>query len=79
MLFPHHAKQTGNNIEIEAQCIKCRAVTPITVTVQELKAYWNGSVIQEAFSNLDCDQRELLISGICGKCFDDVFSKDEEC
>ena len=33
--------------------------------------------IQDAFFGLTPDQRELLITGICGKCFDGMFADEE--
>lgn len=31
--------------------------------------------IQDALPNLTADERELLVSGICGKCFDKMFAE----
>lgn len=38
----------------------------------------NGMMIQKALPYLNADIRELLISGTCGKCFDDLFGEIEE-
>ena len=48
--------------------------------VNELDAIrWKtGSHIQVAMPYLTADERELLISGICGKCFDKMFGGGEE-
>ena len=35
-------------------------------------------LIQNAMPNLSADDRELLISGICGPCFDKMFPPEEE-
>jgi len=37
----------------------------------------NGMHIQNAFPYLDSGQREILISGICGPCFDKIFEGKE--
>ena len=37
-----------------------------------------GAHIQRAYKSLTADERELLISGTCGPCFDSLFEKDEE-
>ena len=36
-----------------------------------------GELIQEALPELSADQRELLISGTCPKCWDELFPPDE--
>ena len=43
-----------------------------------IEEYRNGSHIQDAFSYLSINERELLLSGICGYCFDAIFPDDEE-
>ena len=35
-----------------------------------------GELIQAAMPELNADQRELLISSICGKCFDAMFASE---
>lgn len=36
-----------------------------------------GESIQKALPMLTPDQREIMISGICGKCFDKMFGGNE--
>lgn len=38
----------------------------------------NGEHIQNVMPYLSVDERELLISGICGKCFDEIIFDDGE-
>ena len=58
----------------EIACIKCGEVFQIPMTVTQYMMYVNGDgKVQEIFPELSADMRELLISGICGKCFDDMF------
>jgi hypothetical protein len=33
---------------------------------------------QDAFPHLTADERELLISGTCGSCFNAMFPEDDE-
>ena len=43
--------------------------------------YWNwqdGAFVQDAFPYLSPDEREMLISGICPKCWDATFNGEEE-
>ncbi len=37
----------------------------------------NGTYIQDAAPYLSVDDRELLISGICGSCFDVLYEGDD--
>ena len=52
--------------------------TEITVPAERFLAWQTGTLIQCAFPDLTTDQRELLISGICGKCFDRVMGEEPD-
>jgi hypothetical protein len=42
-------------------------------------AHWEGgALIQDALGYLTADERELLISGTCGACFDNMFPPEPE-
>jgi len=51
-----------------------------TVMANEMDvAHWEGGAsIQDALGYLTADERELLISGTCGACFDNMFPPDPE-
>jgi hypothetical protein len=51
----------------------CQIPRAVTIQAQELFNWQNGQLIQNAMPNLDSTDREFLISGICGKCFDKMF------
>ena len=40
--------------------------------------YQDGATIQDAFPELDADQRELVLTGICPKCWNDTMGNDGE-
>ena len=63
------------NIEIE--CIFCDKVSNLLVRSDDMRKWENGMYIQDAFPYLDDVERELLLTGICGDCFDDTFSEVE--
>jgi hypothetical protein len=44
----------------------------------ELFNLQRGVLIQNALPNVNEDQREFLISGICGKCFDKMFVEPDD-
>ena len=58
-------------------CICCKNEIRVPIAAPELYAYRQGAYIQEALSN-NTDEREFLMSGICGPCFDSSMSEDDE-
>ena len=58
-------------------CIKCAEPQHITVGQADLDAGQSGTNIQNAMPYLSADDREILFSGICGECFDNMFGGEE--
>jgi hypothetical protein len=50
----------------------------VLVKKTDLQAWKNGEYIQNAMPYLNVDERELLISGTCGPCFDNMFPEEDE-
>ena len=63
---------------IEAQCLRCNATHVMMVNKNDLKRWEHGALIQDAMPYLTPDERELLISGICGTCFKQLFGEEED-
>lgn len=63
----------GNGVTAVRSCISCRTVHIINMTQTEMKKIDSGVHIQDALPNHSADDRELLVSGMCGKCFDKMF------
>ena len=63
-------------ITIETVCPVCGTINYVTVAKADLAKYEadDGMLIQDAFPYLSADEREMLISGICPKCWDMMFS-----
>lgn len=59
-------------------CPQCGKSTEIEVQAVDLRRYNQGAHIQEAFPYLSAADRERLLSGICGDCFDTLFLYTEE-
>ena len=59
--------------EIPAVCVRCGETIIITANVSDLVAWHKGALIQDVLSYLSEDERELLISKTCGKCFEEMF------
>ena len=58
-------------------CIKCAEAQHISVGIADVDAWENGALIQDAMPYLSADDREILISGICGKCFDKIYGVEK--
>ena len=61
---------------LQAQCVSCKDTHVLMVNNHDLKRWEGGELIQNAMPYLTPDERELLISGVCGKCFDKMFEED---
>jgi hypothetical protein len=59
-------------------CSDCKSPQAMTVLAEELFNWQHGVLIQNAFPNLTIDQREFLLSGLCGKCFDKIFANADD-
>ncbi len=62
-------------MKINAQCRMCGAEEELEVSEAQLQAWQDGALIQKAMPHLTKDQRELLITGTCGTCFDRMFEE----
>lgn len=67
----------GEKAVISETCIQCDTVHKYSVPYKDLYAWQTGTKIQDAFPYMAPDARELLISKICGPCFDSNFKDDE--
>jgi hypothetical protein len=63
-------------MRIQEICTKCLTEVLISVEYDDYEAWRNGELIQNAMPYLTADQREILISNICGDCFDLMFPED---
>jgi hypothetical protein len=65
--------------DIILACTKCGKEYTIEATDKQLKMLHSGEYhIQDIFPDISPDIREIFISGICGKCFDEIFKDEEE-
>lgn len=63
---------------VAVPCRMCQETTDLKVNFQGFVNWKSGELIQEALPELSCDERELLISGTCSTCFDELFSFENE-
>lgn len=72
----HHLKiyqHNNQNIEAVCTCQGCHGETHLSLSIEDFNRWQAGMKIQDAFPNLDADQREMLISGTCPKCWNRMF------
>ena len=61
---------------MQVECRTCKDTHILMVNIRDAKRWRQGELIQDAMPYLTPDERELLISGTCGKCFDKMFGED---
>ena len=61
---------------VNRTCILCSEEVTITTTEEGMTQWYNGEFIQDAMPELTPDEREIMISGICGLCFDKEFTDE---
>ena len=59
-------------------CPFCGANHSVEVRLADYNAYCEGGLVQDCFPYLSADEREMLISGICPQCWDNMFGSGEE-
>lgn len=64
-------------VELVTSCVSCGAEKRIVVDMADYEDWRAGGLIQNCFPYLSADDREILISRICGECFDRTFGGDE--
>ena len=69
----------NRRIVVIAQCSMCEQVHYIVVPKRDYTRWMRGkAVIQDAMPYMHPDVRELMLSGVCGECFDKMFDNGEE-
>ena len=56
-------------------CIQCHQPQHIEARTADLDAWIGGELIQVAMPYLTADEREILISGVCGTCFSKMWGE----
>ena len=64
--------------KVAVQCLNCDDVHILLVGCDDLRRWEGGELIQNAMPYLSAGEREILISGICGRCFDEMFGEGED-
>ena len=59
-------------------CPFCGEYHEVMVSEADYAAWQGGELAQDAFPYLTADEREILISGICPKCWADTCGGEDE-
>ena len=63
---------------IFVKCPHCHDFSEVVAPLEGFRRWQAGQFIQDALPELSCDDREILISGICPDCWVEVFGEDDE-
>ena len=63
----------NRDLTLRIKCPVCGEVNTVTVSCEDFNAWQNGELIQIAFSYLSAEEREIIKTGICGKCWENMF------
>ena len=64
--------------KLEIKCVLCGLTNTVECDEDGLRKWEEGEAVQVALPELNADDRELLISNICPKCFDNMFPDHKE-
>lgn len=65
-------------ITLELECKYCNKIYKIPVFKEDLEEYNKGEkLVQECFPYISPEYRELLISGMCPECWDNLYEENE--
>ena len=59
-------------------CKFCGKEVTVQAEEEKFSRFDAGAHVQDVFPDLGVNYRELMISGICGECFDQIFENDDE-
>lgn len=71
-------KINHKEVIIVTTCPFCGHVNEIAVNEEDYWYWQDGVLAQDTFPYLSADEREMLISGICPKCWEKTFGEEEE-
>ena len=63
---------------VSVACAYCLEVHTFECSTRGVVAWQAGELIQNALPELSADQREMMISGTCGDCWDKMYPEDSE-
>lgn len=72
-------KENKKEITIITECPICHHANKVMVNEEDYLAWaFDGELAQNAFPYLTTDEREMLMSGICPKCWAQTFGDEDK-
>jgi hypothetical protein len=62
---------------VTVSCPRCKKPQNLRLPIDGLRAYNNGALIQVAFPNLSVAFREMLLTGWCDDCWNEIFLEED--
>lgn len=78
MVAPDTAVAFSRFVGMYRRCPKCRRPHAVVVFKADYVAYRAGGLLQDCFPYLSAPERELLKTGICEDCWNQIFGDDDE-
>lgn len=66
------------NLTVANRCPMCGKVHTVNVNDVDFQRWQTGASIQNAFPYLSANEREIIMTGICPKCWDKMFFIKED-
>lgn len=63
---------------VDRKCMRCGEIKSISVPDAGFQEWQAGELIQVAMPDVSAGDRQLLMSGICGECYDEMFPDENE-
>lgn len=63
---------------VSEKCIECGTLVEFDVRAEDYDAWKSGTLIQDALWYISPDLREMLLSKICDKCWQELFAEENE-
>ncbi|SVC55010.1 uncharacterized protein METZ01_LOCUS307864 [marine metagenome] len=60
-------------VGINVRCWRCEGVTTVHAALEDIQAWQDGTLVQDAMPYLNTEERELLISRTCDSCWDKMY------
>ncbi len=66
-------------VTIDKDCIRCGTNVKFNIMAEDYDLWQdNEALIQDALWYVSADNREMLLSGVCGDCWNKLFMEDEQ-
>ena len=65
-------------VKYEKECPRCKKLTVLELPKEGVLNWEKGMYVQDAFPELSSSDREILISGFCASCWDEMFLDSDD-